>query len=147
VNGKCLNNLEVGCRVWSAWGLHEHGHDKVSVPKNTGGTVIQKWNEFSTMDNPLYRVKWDTGQQSVHYYNTLYCIGRSQTEAAFTQSILAEASSVKITRGPMGGIRRFTIFLKNGDWIEGMVQLQPQLEAAKVPIELEQLERKKRIRV
>lgn len=98
-----------------------------------------------TIDNPLYRVKWDTGQESVHYSNTLFCIGRSQTLDDFTQSILVAAERAKIVRGPNGGLREFTIFLKNGDWIDGMSQLLPQLEANQIPIELEQLQRRKRL--
>lgn len=145
MTAKCLNHLEVGCRVWT-YGQREHGHDKVSVPAQTGGTVVGKQNEFITIDNPLYRVKWDTGQESVHYSNTLICIGRAQTLDEFTQSILADAERIKVVRGPNGGLREFTIFLKSGDWIDGMSQLQPQLEAKQIPIELEQLQRKKRFR-
>lgn len=144
MSGKCLNALEVGSRVWAASGLHEQGRDKVNVPGKTGGTVIRKWKEFGTLDNFSYAVRWDTGQDTVHYFDTLYCIGQSKTDAEFLQAIFAEAERAKLTRGPSGGVRGFRILLKNGDWIEGMSQLVPQLEERKIPVDVEQLERKKR---
>ena len=140
--GTCINWLEIGSRVWTEYGFHQHGHDKVNVPPETGGTIIAKWNEFMTMDNPLHRVNWDSGQKSVHYSNELFCIGHSRTITEFMAGILAEAERAKHTVGPNGGDRGFRIFLRNGDWVEGIYQLKQSLEQKNIPIEVEVLPRK-----
>jgi hypothetical protein len=140
---KCINALEVGCRVWAEHGYHEHGHDKVNVPAKTGGTVVASWNEFQTIQNPFYRVKWDSGETSVHYSTTLHCTGKFQTPNELREFVLAEAEKAKIVIGPMGGVRSFEIFLRNGDWVTGIVSKE-ELEARNIQVEVERLERKKR---
>lgn len=141
--GKCINSPEVGSRVWTK-GFFEHGHKKVSVPAATGGTVIGRWNEFMTMDNPLHRVKWDTGQESVHYFEELFCIGQCRSKVEFEATILAEAERVKQTIGPNGGKRGLQIFLRNGDWVDELYDLLPRLKEKGIPIEIEQLEKRPR---
>src|SRR5690606_26033214 len=122
--------LEVNSRVWAAYGLHNHGRDKVNVPAQTGGKIISKWNEFSTMDNPLYKVQWDTGQQSIHYSNTLYAIGQAKDYVEFQQNILDCAERAELIIGPTGETRRLKIYLKNGDWIDGLFDLREKIETA-----------------
>ena len=50
----------------------------------------------------------------------------------------------------MGGNRGITIFLRNGDWIAAdQHELRPlveSLEAANIPVELEQLEKQKKVK-
>jgi hypothetical protein len=135
----------VGCRVWAEWGLYEHGHDKVSVPPKTGGTISSTRQEFSTIDQLLYTVNWDTGQRSVHYSNTLSSIGSARSLVEFQDWIVAEAVRGEIVLGPMGGLRSAKIFLRNGDWISGMYGLEARLEVANIPIQTERLPRKQRV--
>lgn len=130
MNGKCLNEIVEGCRVWAKWGLHGHGRDKVSVPAKTGGTLMRKWKEFSTLDNYLYTIKWDTGQTSVHYRNTLpFCIANFKTEAEFESMVVAEASNFELIDGKFRG----KVFLRSGDWVEGVWGLEARLKEANIP--------------
>jgi len=145
INGRCVNRLDVGCRVWAEWGLREHGHDRVSVPAKTGGTISSTRQEFSTIDQLLYTVTWDTGQRSVHYSNTLSSIGTARNLSEFQDWIVAEAVRGEIVLGPMGGLRSAKIFLQNGDWVAGMYGLEARLEAANIPIQTERLPRKQRV--
>ena len=144
MNGKCINRLDVGCRVWAEYGFHEHGHDKVSVPPKTGGTIISTRQEFYTIDQLLYTVNWDTGQRSVHYSNTLCAIGNVRTLSEFEDSIVAQAARGEMVLGPNGGLRSAKIFLQNGDWVAGMYGLQSRLEAANIPIQIERIPRRPR---
>ncbi len=139
--GKCINRLDVGSRVWVV-GLYQHGYNKITIPSPTCGTIVAKWNEFSSMDNPLHRVKWDTGQESVHYFQDLYCIGQCRTKSEFEDSILREAERAKQTIGPNGGKRGLRIFMQNGDWVDDLYSMLPQLKEKGIPIETEQLERR-----
>jgi hypothetical protein len=144
MNGRCANSLEVGSRVWTEQGLHEHGHDKVNVPARTGGAVVSTYKEFMTLDQLLYTVSWDSGQRSVHYSNSLCAIGNARTLAEFEDTIVAEAVRAEMLFGPNGGFRRAKIFLRNGDWVDGMYGVQSRLEAANIAIQVEHLERKRR---
>ena len=143
MNGKCVNSLEVGCRVWAEFGLRDHGHDKVNVPAKTGGTVVSAGQEFSTIDQSLYAVNWDTGKHSLHYSNTLCAIGQARNLAEFEDAIVAAAVRGQIVLGPNGGRRGGKIFLRNGDWVDEMCGLQARLEAANVPIQVERLARRR----
>ena len=136
MSGICINCLSAGCRVWTEIGLREHGHKKVNVPAKTGGTV-------APFSSELYAVNWDTGQQSVHYPYELEAIGQARNRAEFQDAIMAEAVMVKRVVGPQGGERSFKIFLRNGDWVSHSFGLESRLKAAKIPIEVEKLERKK----
>ena|ERR1039457_2906203 len=129
---KCFNEIDVGSRVWAAWGLREHGRDKVNVPNKTYGTVIRIWKEYPSMDgNELYTIKWDTGQTSVHYGNTLpICIANFKTEAEFENMVIAEASCYELIGGKFQG----KVFLRSGNWVEKMWGLEARLKEANIPI-------------
>jgi hypothetical protein len=137
-----INSLAPGRRVWTYYGLREHGHEKVNVGPQTGGMVVSRANEFNTLDNPLYTVKWDTGQESVNYGNDLQCIGQYQTLGEFDQMILAEAVQVKRVVGPQGGLRHSTTYLRNGDTIADYEP--PGLLESGIPILTEIVARKPR---
>src|SRR5260221_13834690 len=100
-----INELQVGRRVWTVAGFHEQGHDKVSVPSQTGGVIASSFNQYMTINDPLYVVQWDTGQKSTYYGNELGCIGQCRNYSEFEQAILKDAMRAKKTLGPMGGIR------------------------------------------
>jgi len=144
MSGRCINGLDVGCRVWAECGLHEHGHDKVSVPPKTGGTIISTWKEFYTIDQLLYTINWDTGQRSIHYSNTLCPIASARTLTEFGDLVVAQATRCEIALGPLGGLRSAKIILQNGDWVDGMYGLQARLEAANIPIQIERIPRRSR---
>lgn len=141
MSGRCVNCLEVGSRVWAELGLIQHGHEKVNVPAKTGGTV-------APFPGGLCAVDWDSGQQSVHYPNELLSIGTARNLIEFLDAMKAAAVRMKKVLGPMGGNRGITIFLQNGDWVAAnQHELQPlveSLEAANIPVEVEQLKRKKK---
>ena len=139
VSGKCINSLETGHRVWTEAGLCDHGHEKVNVPAKTGGTI----EPFPSYSGGLNAVRWDTGQRSVHYDNELFVIGNARSLTEFEEAIMAEAIRVSRILGPQGGNRQFMILLRNGDWVSGIsyCYLLPRLEAANVPIQIEQLAR------
>ena len=143
MSGKCVNCLEAGSRVWSEHGLIQHGYEKVNVPAKTGGTV-------APFRGGLYAVNWDSGQQSVHYPNELLSIGNARCLAEFLDSIKAAAARLKKVLGPLGGNRGITIFLRNGDWISAdQHELRPlveSLEVTNIPVELEQLEKQKKVK-
>jgi hypothetical protein len=142
MTGKCINRLERGCRVWAQAGFRDHGYENVSVPPMTGGVVISTSRQYLTVDLMLYTVKWDTGQQSVHYPKELCSLGTARSLTEFEDSIMAEADHAEIILGPSGGDRGAKIFLKSGDWIDGMYGLKPKLEAANILIETKRLPRK-----
>jgi hypothetical protein len=144
MDGKCVNQLKVGCRVWAEFGLHEHGHNKANVPLKTGGMVVSARQEFQTIDQLLYTVKWDSGQDSVHYYESLCAIGSARDLNEFEGMIMAEAIRVEKVVGPNGGLRSAKIILRNGDWISGLYGLESRLEASNIPIQVERLERRRR---
>lgn len=144
MTGNCLNSLKTGNRVWAEWGLREHGHKKVNVPPKTAGTISSKWNEYHSIDNPLYTVNWDSGQQSVHYGGELVCIAQCRTLEEFHQMILKEALNANRIVGPQGGSRGFTIHLRNGDRIENYYPALLLLDEAKIPINIEAIPRKPR---
>jgi hypothetical protein len=136
-----LNYLKEGSRVWTFEGFREQGHRKVSVPAATGGTIRRVWKEFSTGDQCLYDVKWDTGQESTYYANQIESIGESRTVDEFYDLVVARADRAKLVLGPQGGFRSFTIYLKDDEWVAGFGKLKPMLEAAGIPIEEERLPR------
>jgi uncharacterized protein with WD repeat len=109
----------------------------VNVPAQTGGNV-------SRFSDDLWAVKWDTGQQSVHYSSDLYAIGQARDLAEFEGMIMAEAVSVRQVIGPQGGNRTFTISLRNGDWVSSMAAMKTRLEVANIPIEIERIPKKTR---
>lgn len=137
-----INELQTGRRVWTFSGFHEQGHDKVSVPPQTGGVIVSSFNKYMTINDPLYVVQWDTGQKSTYYGNQLVCIGQYRTYSVFEQAIAKDAERAKKTVGPMGGIRRFTLHLRNGDTVEGCANVEPLLQQAQIPIETEIIPRK-----
>lgn len=137
MSGKRVNLLDIGCRVWAEYGRHEHGHKKVNVPAKTGGTVAYFSSE-------LYAINWDAGQQTVEYPNELCVIGMARNRTEFEDTIISQAVSSRKVVGPQGGLREFTIFLRNGDWITNSAIAESRLEAANIPIQVEKLARKKR---
>ena len=141
MSGKCVNCLQVGSRVWAELGLVQHGYEKVNVPAKTGGTV-------ASFPGELCAVNWDSGQKSVHYPNELLSIGTARNLAEFLDAMKAAAVKIKKVLGPMGGNRGITIFLRNGDWVTvNQHELRPlveSLEAANIPVEVVQMEGKKK---
>ena len=142
MSGKYVNALELGSRVWAEHGLHEHGHEKVSVPAQTGGTV-------APFGGDLFTVRWDTGQESVHYSSELLSIGNALNLSEFLDGIMVAAVRVRKTLGPRGGDHGSTIFLRNGDMIYcapyEFKSLLASLEAAGIPVEAEQIQKEKKI--
>lgn len=140
MSGKCVNALAYGCRVWTEHGLREHGHKKVNVPEKTGGTV-------GPFPGELFSVKWDSGQESVHYGNELCVIGDARDLPELEDMIIREAVRCRLVLGPQGGTREVTIFLRNGDWANGLyawrVRLESRVAAANIPVDVEHLARKK----
>ena len=104
-----------------------------------------------TFPGNLYVVNWDTGQQSVHYHSNFMrkCFFQSQMQAAHwtefeADSVMVDAVGVKKVLGPQGGIRSYSIHLRNGDWVLGDYDLEERLKAANVPIEMEQIAPKRK---
>jgi hypothetical protein len=137
-----IDTLEIGRRVWTESGLHDHGYNKANVPPATGGTIVPRPSEPFGLE--LYTVKWDTGQESTHYASELKCIGTYRTLSEFHEALLANAVRVKMVVGPAGGLRKLRIYLPNGDWSQCASELKDRLMGLKIPIEVETLERKPR---
>ena len=60
-------------------GYPDHGPmegPKVSIPADTGGSIVDTEKPYRTMDQLLYVVRWDTGQTSKHYFKQLCGIGQ-----------------------------------------------------------------------
>jgi hypothetical protein len=145
MSAECINKIEVGCRIWTEHGgLFEQRNNSVNVPAKTGGTITSIWNEFTTINDPLCRVQWDTGQITIFYCGNLFSIGRFKTLAEFEAFILAEAQRAELVLGPMGGFRSLTIFLRNGDWINGTQEMSEDIKYKNIPVEVVRLEKKKR---
>jgi hypothetical protein len=141
IKEKYLNRLEKGYRVWTESGFHGHGHDKVNVPPQTAGTVIEAWQEFRTIEQLLYKVEWDSRQISIHYACDLLAIGSFRDLAEFQAYAAANAVLIREVKGPNGGLRGAKVILKNGDWIEGLGGLESNLPG--VPREIHVLPRKR----
>lgn len=135
-----INSFEVGKRVWS-WGYRDHGHDKVTVPPQTGGVIT---GHSSLCGNSLYSVRWDSGQTSTYYARELTSIGNCQTYTDFEGMILKEALRAEKVLGPSGGLRDFVVFLRSGDTAIGCLLLEALLVRADIPIETKKLQRKSR---
>jgi hypothetical protein len=124
--------LVVGSRVWTSNGYNDHGPvdgPKIDIAPNQGGTITATQKPYFTMDDLLYSVRWDNGQESKHYYRELFSIGRFQSRVEFEQAI-KPFGVAELTLGPAGGFRhaRFeleydgkhqTVEIYNRDlWIE-----------------------------
>lgn len=96
--------LDVGNRVWSGDGFHDHGHLKVNIPPDTGGMITDISKPYSSVDQYLYSVRWDDGSTSVHYSKDLVCIGRFKSFQEF-QSAIELHGPIHLTVGPRGGFR------------------------------------------
>ena len=145
----------VGARVWALWGLHDHGPaegPKVSVGENTGGTVIRTEQPYRTMDMLLYVVRWDTGEETKHYFKELLVIGPFGSMDEF-RSAVAQGEQPRLVLGPQGGFRGFTMVVQK-DGRPRRVELaqeqghlwrsvfQPMLESSGQPVETERLQSK-----
>ncbi len=99
----------VGNRVWTIEGLHQHGPMEgplVDVPAQTGGAIVGQETRFGSA---LFRVHWDTGQQSGHYAKGLLCIGPFRTLDDFKAAVRRGGHSARAVFGPYGGLRKFTM--------------------------------------
>ena len=106
--------LNVGSRVWTTYGYHDHGPlegPKIDIVPNMGGTITGTEQPYYTMDSLLYTVHWDNGQISKHYSNGLFCIGKFQTRSEFEVAINV-TGPVELTLGPRGGFRHVKIGLE-----------------------------------
>lgn len=104
---------DIGSRIWTIEELKQHGPfdgPKTDVPANIGGTVVGTERPYYTMDNLLYIVKWDSGQQTKHYLSELFVIGPFQTLDEFDES-LKYGKNAKLVVGPQGGFREFSMSL------------------------------------
>lgn len=104
-----LNELRVGNRVWSMGGYPDHGPmegPKVSIPADTGGSIVDTERPYPTMDQLLYVVRWDTGQTSKHYFKQLCGIGQYATFADFRRAIETARGKAEVVLGPQGGFRQ-----------------------------------------
>lgn len=142
--GSCINCLKVGARVWTEYGYLDHGHDKITIPPKTGGVIVARWNEFSTIDNPLYRIGWDDGKKSVHYGQDLVCISTFRTLAEFHQMIHEQGVRARQVVGPNGGARGCTAYLVDGSTIENYYPALQILKESGKPIETDRIARKPR---
>lgn len=143
---------DVGCRVWT-FGLQQHGPvngPKTDVLVETGGTIVGFEKPYYTMDIYLYSVQWDTGERTKHYFSELLCIGPFRTLSDFKQAILTDGERAKLTLGPVGGFRGFSMYLRNAgtplliqytkdhkrlyDWL-----IEPLIKQAGISVEVEQL--------
>jgi hypothetical protein len=135
MNPERINRLDVGYRVWTEYGLREHGHAKTNVPPKTGGMIFASWHPYTSVDVLLYRVKWDSGQESVHYAKTLFSIGKARSLTEFEEFILAEAVGVELVEWPKGKLRDAKIRLLSGDYVDGLYGLRERLESANISIQ------------
>jgi hypothetical protein len=106
--------LEIGSRVWTVGGYHDHGPlegPKINITPNMGGTITATESPYYTMDSLLYAVHWDNGQISKHYTKGLFCIGRFQTRTEFEAAININGT-VELTLGPQGGYRHARVCLR-----------------------------------
>jgi hypothetical protein len=114
-----LNELRVGNRVWSMGGYPDHGPKEgpmVSIPADTGGSIVATGKPYRTMDQLLYVVRWDTGQTSKHYSKELCGIGQYATWPTFSRAIETASGQAEVVLGPQGGFRkaRADVMLDNG---------------------------------
>ena len=142
--GKCINALDVGNRVWTENGFLAHGPNRVDVPVKTGGTITSKENRAVFAENYLYYVRWDSGHETAHYSNELFCIGQSDNPDEFRNLICNAAVRAKTVVGPKGGLRSCAIYLKNGDWVHGMSEVVGELQSKGVEVETQRIPRQKR---
>jgi hypothetical protein len=77
---------------------------KVNIPPRMGGVVTATEKPYRTMDHLLYKIRWDNGQVSKHYYRGFFCIGRFESRDEFEGAIRLEGQ-VQLTVGPGGGFR------------------------------------------
>ncbi|MBI2920101.1 MAG: hypothetical protein HYY18_03330 [Planctomycetes bacterium] len=121
-----LNELRVGNRVWSMGGYPDHGPmegPKVSIPADTGGTVVDTEKPYRTMDQLLYVVRWDTGQTSKHYFKQLFGIGQYATVADFHRAIETASGKAEVVLGPQGGFREARVELMLGNGSAARIEL------------------------
>ena len=149
---------KVGYRVWTIHGLHQHGPaegPKTDVPADTGGVIVGTEKPYYTVDSLLYVVQWQTGQQTKHYLKELLCIGQFESLREFGQALLSHGEKPRLTIGPQGGFREFSMQVRMGDSLllvryvmeqktiyESL--LAPLLKTAGIQLEILQLEGKKR---
>jgi len=103
-----LNDLRIGSRVWTGSGYQDHGPlegPKVTIPANVGGSVIATEKPYSTIDQLLYVVRWDTGQTSKHYFKQLFCLGHFADLKVFEEAIKTASGTAELVLGPQGGFR------------------------------------------
>lgn len=140
-----------------ALGLRHHGPaegPKVSVGENTGGTIVRAEQPYCTMDMLLYVVRWDSGEDTKHYFKELLAIGPFGTMDEF-RSAVAHGKEPRLVLGPQGGFRGFTMVVEK-DGVPLRVELvkeqgdlwrsvlQPILESSGQSIETQRLQAKTR---
>jgi hypothetical protein len=70
-----------------------------------GGAVVATERTYSTIDELLYTVQWDTGQTSKHYFKQLFCIGDFTNLKAFEDAVATTSGTAELILGPQGGFR------------------------------------------
>jgi hypothetical protein len=147
----------VGARVWALCGLHDHGPaegPKSSVGADTGGTVIRTEQPYRTMDLLLYVVRWDTGEETKHYFKELLVIGPFGSMDEF-RSAVVQGEQPRLVLGPQGGFRAFKMVVRKGglplrvELVQEQGHLwrsvfQPMLESSGQRVEIERLQPKMR---
>lgn len=104
-----LNELRAGNRVWSMGGYPDQGPmegPRVSIPADTGGSIVDTEKPYRTMDQLLYVVRWDTGQTSKHYFKQLCGIGQYATFADFRGAPETAMGKAEVVFGLQGGFRQ-----------------------------------------
>ncbi len=96
---------------------------KVTIPANVGGTVIATEKPYSTIDQLLYTVRWDTGQTSKHYFKQLFCIGHFAGLKVFEEAIATASGTAELVLGPQGGFREMRADLVLADGSSAGLQL------------------------
>ncbi len=155
---KAITFPEVGYRVLTIHGLHQHGPmegPKTDVPADTGGQIVGTEKPYYTYDFLLYGVRWDSGQHTKHYFQELLCIGPFRTVVDFKQAVLTDGERAELKLGPAGGFREFSMHLRNRgspllvrytqeqkEFYDSLVA--PLVQQAGLAVEVKQMERKKR---
>src|SRR5271167_2384072 len=90
-----INAPAAGARTWN-------------IHQGRGGTIVHIVQ--SNLDGmSRYIVEWDGGQKGEYFIGELLCIGPFRSFSELEQAILDSGNNARLTLGPRGGFRGFTM--------------------------------------